>query len=222
LPIHRLDGDAAARRAPAAPAFLVFVEGPRDGDILRCWARLDSPLLARRLAGAISILGGRRPARAVAQLRSLAAAGTPAWGLCVLDGDGSAQGEADGDDVSLELFTWRRRHIESYLLVPDAIRRGARVRDHDGHFARRLRAHLPPLDDESALRQLDAKRLLDRRGPLARLVGRPIEPSRIARAMRREELHPDVLALLARLAAGLGLARSGNVATVWREGAGPR
>lgn len=213
MSIHRIDSDDAAG---PAPAFLVFVEGPRDGDILRSWARRHSPLLARRLAQATSILGGRQPARAAAHLRMLAAAGTPTRGLCVLDGDGSSWDRGEQDGVALELFTWSRRHIESYLLVPDAIRRVARVRDHDGHIERRLRAQLPPLDDETALRQVDAKRLLDRRGPLARVVGRPVEPGRIARAMRREEFHPDVLALLARVAAGLGVSDSADLVTVRR------
>jgi len=64
---------------------------------------------------------------------------------------------------------------------------------------------------------VDAKRLLDRRGPVARLAGRPVQPGRIARAMRREELHPEVMGLLERLEAGLGLTRTVTPITVWRQ-----
>ena len=218
MPSARHDAARPPAHAPGG-GFVVYVEGPRDGDILRSWARrLAPPRLARDLVAATVILGGRQPARAVAHLRRLAAAGACARGLCVLDRDG---GEAvslpEPDGVDLELFTWSRRHIESYLLVPDVIRRGLGPRERG--LDRLLREQLPPLDDEAALRAVDAKRLLDRRGPLARLLGRPLDPGRIARAMRPEEIHPEVHALLERIAAGLGLAGADPVATVRMPGA---
>jgi hypothetical protein len=80
-----------------------------------------------------------------------------------------------------------------------------------------MRAHLPALDDERALRDLDAKQLLGRKGPLARFLSRPVAPGRIARAMRCEELHPDVRALFARIQSGLGLVESEPVVTVRRR-----
>jgi hypothetical protein len=196
--------DAARPPAPAGGEFVVYVEGPRDGDILRSWARRVAPPLARELGAATVILGGRQPVRAVAHLRRLGARGTVARGLCVLDRDGGespALPERDG--VDLELYTWSRRHIESYLLVPDAIRRA--LGPPERGLDRLLREEIPPLDDEAALGAVDAKRLLDRRGPLARLLGRPVDPGRIARAMRPEEIHAEVHGLLARIAAGLGL-----------------
>jgi hypothetical protein len=134
----------------------------------------------------------------------------------VLDRDGEETPEPP-TEPGLEFFTWGRRHIESYLLVPDAIRRGLRIRDHDGHFDRLMRAHLPPLDDERALRDLDAKQLLGRKGPLARFQSRPVAPGRIARVMRREELHPDVRALFARIQSGLGLVEHEPEVTVRRR-----
>ena len=133
-----------------------------------------------------------------------------------MDRDGAGTPEP-AVEPGLEFFTWGRRHIESYLLVPDAIRRGLRIRDHDGHFDRLMRAHLPALDDERALRELDAKQLLGRKGPLARLLSRPVSAGRVARAMRSEELHPDVKALFARIQNGLGLVDSEPVVTVRRR-----
>jgi hypothetical protein len=193
--------------------FVVYVEGPRDRDILGAWARRISPRLSGELVASTVILGGRQPARAAEHLRERRRHQSATRGLCVLDRDGDETPEP-AFEPGLEFFTWGRRHIESYLLVPDAIRRGLRIRDHDGHFDRLMRAHLPDLDDEEALRGLDAKQLLGRKGPLARVLSRPVAPGRIARAMRSEELHPDVRTLFARIQNGLGLVASDPVVTV--------
>lgn len=201
--------------------FLVYVEGPRDRDILGAWARRVSPRLSRELVGSTVILGGRQPARAVEHLRELRRRDSAARGICVLDRDGDATPEP-ASEPGLEFYTWGRRHIESYLLVPDAIRRGLGIRDHDGHFDRLMRAHLPDLDDERALGDLDAKQLLGPKGPLARFLNRPAAPGRIARAMRGDELHSDVLGLFARIEEGLGLAASDPVVTVRRASLAPR
>jgi hypothetical protein len=199
--------------------FLVYVEGPRDRDILGAWARRFSPRLSAALVASTVILGGRKPARAAEHLRELRRHRSATRGICVLDRDGNQTPEP-ATEPGLELFTWSRRHIESYLLVPDAIRRGLGIRDHDGHFDRLMRAHLPALDDEGALRELDAKQLLGRKGPLARLLSRPVSPGRIARAMRLEELHPDVRALFARIQSGLGLVDSEPVVMVRQRSTG--
>jgi hypothetical protein len=139
----------------------------------------------------------------------MAGAGTPARGLCVLDRDGGGPVALPGRaDLDLELFTWSRRHIESYLLVPEAIRRGLRVPDKEGTLDRTLRQELPVEDDDPAWGHVNAKRLLDRKGPISRCLGRPLNPGHIARAMRAEELHPEVQALLGRIGEGLGVTRA--------------
>ena len=193
--------------------FVVYVEGPRDRDILGAWARRIAPRLPAELVASTVILGGRQPARAAEHLRERRQSQSATRGICVLDRDGAGTPEP-AVEPGLEFFTWGRRHIESYLLVPDAIRRGLGIRDHDGHFDRLMRAHLPALDDERALRDLDAKQLLGRKGPLARFLSRPVAPGRIARATRLEELHPDVRALFARIQNGLGLVEPELVVTV--------
>jgi hypothetical protein len=211
-----LAGGAPAARGP--DRCLVYVEGARDRDILRSWARRLSPTLGRALVEASVILGGRQPARALAHLREQTArAAAPVAGLCLLDRDRDGGGDVMplcDEEPPLEFFTWGRRHIESYLLVPDAIRRGLRVDDHDGHFARWLHRELPPLDDEARMREVDAKRWLGPKGPLARTLGRPVAPGRIARAMRPDEFHPDVHSLLERLRALLGEAGGAPVVHV--------
>lgn len=186
---------------PLSGAFRVFVEGPSDRDILAAWARSLSMRLARALRRSAVILGGRQPARAVQCLRELRERHPAARGLCVLDADRPGLPEPVAEP-GLSYFTWSRRHIESYLLVPDAIRRSLRLRNGDARVTRLLREHLPA--EEAALRTIDAKRLLDRNGSLVRNLPRPLAPGRIARAMRPDEFHPEIHALLAQIQAGLG------------------
>ena len=187
----------AAERA----SFVLYVEGPSDCEILRSWARLLSSSLARAVHDASVILGGRRPARAVEHFQRIERSGeadSDVRGLCVLDRDGNEAGDP-GDSVlaggGLDFFTWPRRHIESYLLIPAAIRRSIRSRD-EARVADLLRGLLPNGGDETALCELDAKRLLAARGPLARELGRPISAVAVARNMHRSELHPHVESLL--------------------------
>ncbi|UCE84735.1 MAG: hypothetical protein JSU66_10255 [Deltaproteobacteria bacterium] len=195
-------GTARSRGDP----FIVYVEGPSDREILRGWAGRVSPALGRALDRAARILGGRQPERAAAHFRGLGGASRTARGLCVLDRDGEADSAPPSvDESGLEFFTWSRRHIESYLLVPDAIRRGLRLPGHDQRVARFFEAHLPRSPDESAFQKLDAKRLLGREGALARALGRPVTLGRVARAMQVSEFHPDVQSLIERLRAGFGV-----------------
>jgi len=181
------------------PPAVLYVEGPRDRDILEGWARAESLPLGRALNAAAVILGGRQPGRAAAHFLEQRAVRPGLQGLCVLDRDGGDERIGPARLDGLEFFTWSRRHIESYLLVPGAIQRSLRVRDQEVRVARLLRQHLPAWDDEHTLRDLDAKRLLASHGPLARGLGEPLAPGRIARVMRPDELHADVAALLSRL-----------------------
>jgi len=116
----------------------------------------------------------------------------------VLDRDGHRQDVADETPDGLDLFTWPRRHIESYLLVPSALRRCMGMSAGDPRLDD-LFADVPNGVNEDALRDLDAKRLLAAKGTLAREMGSFLSPARIARCMRRSDLHPDVLDLLGRL-----------------------
>jgi len=196
---HRLGGESPER-------FLLFVEGARDRGILEGWSQRHFPSLTRPLSHASVILGGRQPARAVERFRRLRSQAEGARALCVLDrDDGSAPTAPDASLPGLEFFTWSRRHIESYLLVPAAIRRALRLRDADLRIDRVLRDHLPAAGDETAYRALDAKRLLGSNGVLPRALGCAIPLGQVARATRAEELHPDVHALFVRLRGELAI-----------------
>jgi hypothetical protein len=117
------------------------------------------------------------------------------------DGHGGHAGHGAGDTPDgLEFFTWPRRHIESYLLVPTAIRRCMRMTAGDPRLVGVLE-DLPCHGSEDCLRELDAKRLLAGKSALARELGSPLSAARIARCMQRGDLHEDVLELLDRLGA---------------------
>ena len=152
------------------------------------------------------ILGGRRPARAIEHFREAGGSEAGNTGLCVLDRDYGAQPPLPAAGESgLEFFTWSRRHIESYLLVPSAIRRAMRLAEDDPRIHRALAEHFPPRRDEAAYREVDAKRLLGPKGALPRVLGEAIPLNGVARATRSDELHPDVHRLFDRLRDRLGV-----------------
>jgi hypothetical protein len=190
--------------AAAAPSFALYVEGPRDQSLLQAWAQRVSPALAVAIEASAVILGGCRPARAAEQFRALRERDAAARGLCVLDRDAEGAPRPRAiEEPGLEFFTWGRRHIESYLLVPAAIRRSLRLPDDDTRIERFFRSALP--QGERGLGALDAKPLFAFQGELQRLLGRPVRPAHVARAMFAGEIHADVQTLLARVRAGVGL-----------------
>jgi len=196
---------AEARRDRADYAFSLYVEGPRDGELLRVWARRSFPDIVRPLERCTTILGGRQLARAVDHFRGRGGIEQGHRGLVVLDRDHHAEASSLlAEEPGLEVFTWSRRHIESYLLVRPAIGRLLEREGQVGAWTEIVKAHIPPLDAEEACRNLDAKRLLGIRGPLARDLGRVLPPADIARSMRPDEFHEDVRNLLSRIRAGLG------------------
>ncbi len=192
---------------PGVSSFVLYVEGARDRDILHAWAQRVSPPLADVVTRNAVILGGRQPRRAVEHFRgSLSREGAgEVRGLCVLDGDGGepVDSYAHEDEPGLQFFTWSRRHIESYLLVPSAIRRSVRQPADASRVERILRRHLPSQGDEAAYRRIDAKRLLGPEGVINRAIRRPLAPGRIARAMHQREFHPDIHDLLGMLRVAL-------------------
>jgi hypothetical protein len=190
-----------APREPERP-FTLYVEAPRDRSILRAWASRLMPTHARRLLRDSVILGGRQPERALDHFRG---GGCGGRGVCILDRDDGAAPPPSGAADGLEFFTWSRRHIESYLLVPAAIRRALDLSEDDRRIRRMVEDELPADGDEGAWCALDAKRMLGPKGVLPRLLGRPLPLARIARVTREGELHADVHALFDRLRRELGV-----------------
>jgi len=186
----------------ASRRFALYVEGPRDRDILRLFARKLSPKLARTMDPCVRILGGRRPVRAAALFRELAEKlgiddEVAPRGVCVLDRDDLASRiDLFPEEPRLRYVVWRRRHIESYLLVPAAIRRCLGRPDGDRFIDRFLENHIPDASDERAFEDFDAKRLFARQGPISKTFGRPVRPRDIVRCMAPGDIHPDVRDLM--------------------------
>jgi hypothetical protein len=207
-------------------SFVLYVEGARDREILECWARRVDSGLARCIERNTVILGGRRPARAIADFQKRGGAAAGYSGLVVLDRDDQPHvGSMDSRsvdasnlirrDAGLEVFVWSLRHIESYLLVPAAIRRMLRLAADDRTVERIIETSEPdvgaaaivngPRKQESVgvtLRtggSLHAKRVLGAGGLLSEALGAELRAGDIARAMRVEDLHGDVHDLFDRI-----------------------
>ena len=202
----RFDPSRAASGSESRARCFLYLEGPGDRGVLQAWARQLLPGAGKRISEASVILGGRQPQRAIEHFRSMGGAQSGARALCVLDrDDGSTPTLDPSPEPGLEFFTWGRRHIESYLLIPEAIGRALRLPHADGRLNRVLREHLPAANDEDAFRQLDAKRILRPGGPLTRALGVSIPLIHVARATRASELHDDVHACFDRLRDALGI-----------------
>ena len=201
----RSEAPSDAGVARGRPRFVLYVEGPRDREIMRIWARRLSSALARSVESSSVILGGRQPARALDHFRDLGGGAAGLRGLCLLDRDLHGPSAPQTSEAGLEFFTWPRRHIESYLLVRRAIWRCLADSREDWVISRLLDEFVPAPGDEAALRDIDAKRLLSATGPIAQGAGRKLRPSQIAKTMQEGELHEDILRLFDLLRGGMGL-----------------
>jgi hypothetical protein len=139
-----------------------------------------------------------------------------------LPDEGSIPIQRDG---GLEVFVWSLRHIESYLLVPAAIRRMLRLGADDRTVERFIEfnqandattvtaneVRVPSAAGVAAgvRGSLHAKRVLGAGGLLSEALGTELRSGDIARAMRIEDLHGDVHDLFDRIGTLSGLAVSG-------------
>lgn len=214
-PPGRIAGNSSAPRRRSGDSFVLYVEGARDREILQCWARSAGPGLTRCIEQNTVILGGRRPARALADFRRRGGADAGLRGLVVLDRDDHGEGleasHSASREAGLEVFVWSLRHIESYLLVPAALRRVLRVSVDDPRVERALADQLTrEVDtDGSRSRSIHAKRILGAGGSLSEALGAELRAGEIARAMRTDDLHDDVLALFRRIGTLSGLVAGG-------------
>ncbi len=211
---------------PVEERFILYVEGARDREVLAGWARHVAPIFGRTLERSTVILGGRQPARAVDDFRRRGGADAGLSGLVVLDRDDHPVERPTADllEPGLELFIWSLRHIESYLLVPAAIRRIAPHAPDDRTLLAWIERHAAadPRAEAAMGRRAGphAKRMLGAGGALGESLGVELRAGEIAKAMRRDELHADVHDLFARIAALRGLAPRAADAGVQRGAAG--
>ncbi len=188
--------------------FVLYVEGPRDREILECWARRFDPDLTHCIERNTFILGGRQPARAVADFRKRGGVAAGYSGLIVLDRDDhpdESETEGAANESEPEVFVWGLRHIESYLLVPAAIRRLLRLAAEDRTVERFIEMNGVANAPNDAVGSVHAKRTLGSGGTLSKALGTDLRAGDIARAMRIEDLHVDIRTLFDRIRALAGL-----------------
>lgn len=195
--MRRREIDPGGRTRPkGSQAFVLYVEGARDREILCHWARRSDRTLARLIDESAFILGGRQPARAVEDFQRRGGASAGIRGLVVLDRDlpsdsnaipNGRDSESEAiDEPGLDLFVWRRRHIESYLVVPAVLKRLLGLEAED----RRMDRFIEEFDQDSE--SPHAKKMLGARGALATTFGRELRAGEIAKAMYQDELDSEI------------------------------
>ena len=185
---------------------VLYVEDQSDERILRAWAGiLGHPLQEFFSHAYVHWLGGRRLEHAKEHHFALHEAfpGIPA--VCLLDGDNREASERETTRLGMEVFRWKRYEIENYLFHPDPIARVLRFPLSMEGVRREFRGVVPPGADVFGdsvvfVRSKGSTELLM---PLLEAVGYPtnkIDLYLIAEAMKPEEIHPEVVGKLDRMA----------------------
>ena len=205
--------------------FVLYVEGTSDVDILRLLARAlgREEMLFDKLP--IHVLGGRDPKEAREHFQGVKSFKPKTQGVCVLDPDlnreALLQSVAHHQEAGLEYHVWTRRHVESYLLVPEAIARAVHPDNPllEAGLPERLRSFLSAAPRGYAFPQqvpdyttfhldwmqtFDAKREIfspsESDNSFILAEERPdITPEHVAQDMHPEELHSDVKRLIDRI-----------------------
>ncbi len=190
---------------------VLYCEDSSDWRILEAWAkRLDHP--AKRFFDNpfVHTLRGRRPRDARHHLWGLRAVDDGVRGLLLLDRDNREDDEHEWHAETLGVHLWERYEIENYLLVPSAIERFIGADDLFGASTVRdaFEAELPasvladPLRDIEALIRISAsKTILPKIFEHDRMRLSKADYYRIAEAMKPDEIHPEVVRVLDKIAA---------------------
>ena len=210
------------------PAIL-YVEGSSDIEILRLIAASmgkDDSLFDRI---PYHVLGGRDPKSAREHYLGVRSFRDDCAGICLLDPDidrpGLQEAVRHHREEGLEFFIWQRRHLESYMLVPEAIARAANmgamfenqiIEAFRDFLAARPRAVLFPENVEDYrklhldwMETFDAKRWIfspyPKDGGFIHIhAGGNITPQHVAQCMTSDEVHEDVARFIERLYALCG------------------
>ncbi len=199
---------------------VLYLEGKSDLDLLRGWAKaLDHPA-ARLLEGTFWIPTAEESGRGFTKkhFRALKARAPALRALEIRDRNGSdaarwrglAPGDLRTEKESREmpddflLAFWTRYEIENYLIHPEAIARFvARSMDEKRaeNVRRGIKEYWPPVLIENpfgttSYDQTKGKTVITEVLAVAGIDAKESEYCRIARIMKPEEIHPDVVAML--------------------------
>jgi predicted ATPase len=206
--------------ADSAQGFL-YLEGETDFRLLKAWAKvLGHPTAGWFDAGqsgpAWQDMRGRNPREAKAHFFALKAIRPDIRGLILLDGDNRGAPERELRSEGLQVCIWERYEAESYLLHPTALERFVLARG-DGFMVgggdanagmRYLRDQLPPVffaqvfeNSPFLMSEPASKTLLPGFFAAAGMANfRKTDYFLVAEQMRPGEVHPDVVAVLDRIA----------------------
>ena len=193
---------------------VLYVEGETDERILNEWARiLDHPAQAFFKRSFVHRLGSRSLHEARAHFFAMKAASPDLRALCLLDGDNRDEADDETTRAGLTVLRWRRYEIENYLLHPVAIKRFANSPLWDARIEEVFWKQVPRgtalFGDHVALTRVKASN--EFLTPLLDEIGRET-PKRdlylLAAKMQADEIHPEVVEKLDRIAERLVPSRS--------------
>lgn len=183
---------------------ILYLEGQTDEKILRAWAKcLQHPAQQLFERPHVHPLGGRKLSEAKEHLFAMRAAYPDLRAVCLLDGD--AKGERERDEKGVAVLYWERYEIENYLLHPEVVKRFIDFPLQDEEVDREFSQLVPPgvdwLGGHVALKRVRASE--EFLVPLLEQLGQET-PKRdlymLAEAMLPEEIHPEVVRKLNRIA----------------------
>lgn len=197
---------------------VLYVEGETDEKILREWARmLDHRALKFFERPFVHWLGGRSLREAKAHFFAMRAAFPGLRAVCLLDGDNRDEADEETTRAGLVVLRWRRYEIENYLLRPEAIVRfasmgfelvGPRLEaEVDEEFWQQVPRGTDLFGDHVSLVRVKASD--EFLVPLLERLERPTPKKNLyllAATMSDDEVHPEVVEKLDRIAAALDLA----------------
>ncbi len=188
---------------------VLYVEDVSDERILNEWVQLlDHPAHGFFARAFVKPLGGRSLAEAKAHFFAMKAVFPTFRALCLLDGDNRDEPDDETTRAGLVVLRWRRYEIENYLLRPEAISRFAGMANEpllalqvEKAFHRQVPAGTDLFGDHVALVRVKAsEEFLE---PLLREIGRETlkrDFHLLAAAMTPDEIHPEVIEKLDRMA----------------------
>ena len=194
---------------------VLYVEDQTDERILRAWAKvLDHPLQAFFSHAYVHWLRGCRLEHAKEHHFALHGAFPEIPAVCLLDGDNLEAPERETTRLGMEVLRWQRYEIENYLFHPDAIARFLNfplsIESVQREFWNMVPPGAAPFGDSPVfVRSKGSTELVI---PLLKAVGHPTNKSDlhlIAEAMKPEEIHPDVVKKLDRMAEVLSRSNPG-------------